>query len=683
MRRLAHVTIVCAGALIGGLLVAEPQPASGATWGPDVRIAYAYNGDIFVAHPSGASKVNITDDFSGYASGPSLSRTGRYVTFKVNLNTYLYDFQTDQIEQTASAGSAPDISPVDDTITYNLSTGGGKIDLYTAGLTYTDPVNRTNETAPNYNLGPTFAADGKSLIYTRSHGTRVCREDMGGFDDVYYAYRLYRFPLAGGAPTQLAGDNDHQVVGGAEGPGVLAYVRGDLPPTDGSGYCATTPTGEFELVVNGAVVGPADADAPSVNGAGDVAYSKDLTVMVDPAGTEGPTALFPGWSPDWGVAFGPSSDCTIEGTEEDDRLEGTAGPDVICGLGGDDMLFGLGGDDVLRGGDGEDGLVGGPGDDSLFGGLDTDVLRGDEGDDLLDGGEGIDLITYFTSRTKLTADLAEKTASSRSHGKDTLVSIESVFGSKTGDQIKGDGASNALYGGPGSDSVTGGGGTDLLIGNAGSDRLLGGSGNDLVQDVDGEDTLDGQSGKDTCYADLSKRDELRSCERVDKKDPKKTPGPRDGDDTGTVGRARGAEPRAMVDRRSGATYWNIGNDDYLFVYSRAATASIGAYASATGWENRACYIIRLTPARGACSAVGALNAVQKYQMAWFLWNAQRNGGCAIGILDWGRHGVNQFKKRWKVRSADYARYNVAIPWVTAGRFTDVKANGYTIRVTCS
>ena len=55
--------------------------------------------------------------------------------------------------------------------------------------------------------------------------------------------------------------------------------------------------------------------------------------------------------------------------------------------------------------------------------------------------------------------------------------------------------------------------------------------------------------------------------------------------------------------------------------------------------------------KGACSAASALNAVSKYQMKWFLWNAKRNGGCAIGILDWGHHGVVQFKSRWKARAA--------------------------------
>ena len=87
--------------------------------------------------------------------------------------------------------------------------------------------------------------------------------------------------------------------------------------------------------------------------------------------------------------------------------------------------------------------------------------------------------------------------------------------------------------------------------------------------------------------------------------------------------------------------------------------------------------------------MNALQAIEKYQMRWFLWNAKRNGGCAVGILDYGRHGVFQLTKRWKVRSATYERYNVAIPWVTPGRWTDIKTSdaselgGATFRrVTC-
>ncbi len=680
MRR---VVAVCLSMVAGGLGVtqAAAPPASAASWGPEVRIAYAQGVDIFVAHPSGTAQVNVTGGVDGSASAPSLSRTGRYVSYKIGLASWVYDFQSNTHTKVVDGGAGPDFSPAADTMAFSLFTPSPRrFNLFTMNADGTGLVNRTNETSEALNLVPTWGADGRSLLYSRSHGVRECRVDMGGYDDIHHALRLARLPLDGGAPVEVAGNDGVSIHAGAEGGGVLAYVETDLPPTGGDGYCTATPPTEYRLVINGSVSGPAWAIRPSVNAAGDVAYTMGGKVMVDPAGPEGPQELFGGMAPDWGVAYGSTTDCTVEGDDEDNRLQGTDGPDVICGYGGDDVILGLGGDDVILGGLGEDQLVGGPGQDTIDGGEDNDVVRGDEGNDVLQGGQGIDLITYFTSRRKLVADLRTGSTSSGDHGKDRVTEIESVFGSKTDDKITGDDNSNALYGGPGKDVVKGLGGTDLLLGNAGDDKLLGGAAADLLEDLSGKDLLDGGGSKDTCSDDGS-GDKRRSCERVDTKDPKKTKGPRKGPGEGPIGsRSTAAEARQLA---PGAYYWNLGNDDFLFVYTRATTQRIASLANAAGWESKTCYFIRFSPARGACSAAGALNAVQKYQMQWFLWNAKQNGGCAIGILDWGRHGVNQFKKRWKVRPAESARYKVAIAWVTAGRFSDVRTKDGIIRVTCS
>lgn len=119
--------------------------------------------------------------------------------------------------------------------------------------------------------------------------------------------------------------------------------------------------------------------------------------------------------------------------------------------------------------------------------------------------------------------------------------------------------------------------------------------------------------------------------------------------------------------------WYIGNEDYLVVYNRAATQELAAWANynKAAWEKKMCGFLKVTPARGACSAANALNAVDKLTMRWFLWNAQRGGGCAIGIWDYGRHGVNVLKKRWKSRGAKYyyPYKGVQLAYVTPGKPT--------------
>ena len=279
----------------------------------------------------------------------------------------------------------------------------------------------------------------------------------------------------------------------------------------------------------------------------------------------------------------------------------------------------------------------------------------------------------------MVVDLGKQVAKAGPHGTDTLTDVEGAFGSKTGDLLIGSGGSNHLFGGPGKDVIKGAGGTDLLYGSAGDDAISGGGGGDLLEGSEGKDKLDGGASRDACYDDEAKR---KSCEKGLEKDPKGGKPPKDGPDTGDVRQA--LQPGSFVAKKAGATYWYLGKDDYLVVYSRATTQAIGAWAQTTSWESKACYFIRYTPAKGACSAVGVLNAVSKYQMQWFLWNAKQNGGCAIAILDWGHHGVAQFKKRWKTRAATSYTYRTYIPWVTAGRYSDVQtSNGGYVRAYCS
>jgi len=184
--------------------------------------------------------------------------------------------------------------------------------------------------------------------------------------------------------------------------------------------------------------------------------------------------------------------CTIMGTAGDDVLVGTSRRDVICGLGGADTIHAGAGNDVVLGGSGSDSLFGGPGDDTILGGRGWDNLYPGRGVDYVDGGSGSrDWVDYSSARHSIVASLRSGMATGQ--GRDTLVSIENIVGSKLNDKLIGDSRTNRIKAGAGADKVSGRGGNDFLWGGSGPDTLSGGSGSDEAR---------GGSGADTCTAEV-------------------------------------------------------------------------------------------------------------------------------------------------------------------------------------
>jgi serralysin len=172
------------------------------------------------------------------------------------------------------------------------------------------------------------------------------------------------------------------------------------------------------------------------------------------------------------------------GSNFGDHLIGNALANVIQGADGNDDIQGLEGDDSLFGQAGSDSLSGGDGSDALYGG---------DGDDLLDGGAGTDAAVYSDASSGVTVDLRIAGAQATGGGgNDTLVGIETLYGSSFADVLTGNMIANALFGGDGDDSLNGDGGADTLRGDYGNDILDGGAGGD---------TMYGGFGNDVCYVD--------------------------------------------------------------------------------------------------------------------------------------------------------------------------------------
>lgn len=162
-------------------------------------------------------------------------------------------------------------------------------------------------------------------------------------------------------------------------------------------------------------------------------------------------------------------------------------------------------------------IVGSDGNDTLRGDGFNNTLNGGIGDDLLDGALGIDTADFSTSREKVIVrlDLPTQTAATVAFGKDTLISIENIIGSRYADTIYGSNVTTVVneiragegadrvYGGRGTDRIYGEGGADLLLGDGEADTIYGGEGNDRIYGKFSTDTLYGGEGNDLVVGDSS------------------------------------------------------------------------------------------------------------------------------------------------------------------------------------
>jgi Ca2+-binding RTX toxin-like protein len=158
----------------------------------------------------------------------------------------------------------------------------------------------------------------------------------------------------------------------------------------------------------------------------------------------------------------------IIGDDNPNTLNGTPGDDEIFGLGGGDLLQGFGGDDSLYGGDG------------------NDLLNGNLGNDLLDGGAGGGTAAFYdgpnTVGPGVTVSFALMgQAQNTGQGFDTLINIDTLYGTRRGDTLIGDEHSQGFIGAGGPDLIQAGGGDDLIVLSGTGATVDGGAGQDLLR----------------------------------------------------------------------------------------------------------------------------------------------------------------------------------------------------------
>jgi uncharacterized delta-60 repeat protein len=195
------------------------------------------------------------------------------------------------------------------------------------------------------------------------------------------------------------------------------------------------------------------------------------------------------------VFRGNAGNDTIDGGSGLDRVDFTSSTSgVLVYLGGyqdGEAEDGLGGLDVLRN---IEQVRGSSFNDMLYASTRanfandgySEQLEGLEGDDVLQGVLGGSTVAaYINSPLGVRVDLWLEQAEDGFGYTDELIDIESVRGSRHGDELIGNPDDNRLFGHEGDDILTGGGGSDLIDGGAGVDKVLfSGSSDEYVLTID-------------------------------------------------------------------------------------------------------------------------------------------------------------------------------------------------------
>jgi Ca2+-binding RTX toxin-like protein len=117
-------------------------------------------------------------------------------------------------------------------------------------------------------------------------------------------------------------------------------------------------------------------------------------------------------------------------------------------------------------------LYGFSGADTLNGGNGNDVFNGGDGADRINGGGGTDIAYYASTSAAVSINLLTNINTGGEAQGDSLIDVEHISGTSSGDTIVGNASNNVFYGNGGNDRLGGGAGADILVGGAGSDSFV-------------------------------------------------------------------------------------------------------------------------------------------------------------------------------------------------------------------
>lgn len=195
----------------------------------------------------------------------------------------------------------------------------------------------------------------------------------------------------------------------------------------------------------------------------------------------------------------------IGGSDYNDTLTGDSTNNVIYGQSGNDTIDAAGGADSTFGGIGDDRII------------DADGVNYDDHD----GGSGADWIDYSgVTFTNVTINLTTGQTSVSGGNTEAISNFENVdasqgadviYGTTSGNQLRGNGGNDTLRGSEWADhtvatdhdTLFGGAGDDFMGGHDGNDLMYGEADNDSVIGDGGNDTLYGGTGNDWLVGDYT------------------------------------------------------------------------------------------------------------------------------------------------------------------------------------
>jgi Ca2+-binding RTX toxin-like protein len=253
-------------------------------------------------------------------------------------------------------------------------------------------------------------------------------------------------PVLTGAPASIT-ERDHPI----SGTSMAAIVLGTLSSTDGD-VGEPGDFGNLVYSVNDSRFEVVNGNTLQLKAGAALDYEAGSTVSIavtvrDRNGAAG--------------GLSATQTFTFNVIDSDDYFYGTNGNDTVTGVSGNDRLLGLDGNDVLIGGAGADHFL---------------------------GGAGIDSVSYETSTTGITLNLATGIGTGDAAGDVFDDVMEGVIGSNFADTLTGSTGADILDGRGGNDSLSGGAGDDTIEGGLGNDTIDGGS--DSVSGASNPATVD-------------------------------------------------------------------------------------------------------------------------------------------------------------------------------------------------
>jgi Ca2+-binding RTX toxin-like protein len=427
-----------------------------------------YGGTYTGSSSLGVSSGSVSEDYQfqtiKFADGTTWDLTNGITETGTSGNDTLYGLET-RDNTLISAGGADNLYGGDDNNTFVFGAGFGSSNVYAVPDSGTNTIHLTGIDPADIRLWTDSSGDLHIQDTTNpSDNISVHAGITGsGTDESTIGHYAQQITFGGGTTWDLSGG---LTLATDNGGGTLYGTPYGDTLIGGNGADTIHGNGGDDVIVGG--VGNDSIDGGT--GSNTVDYSNDANaVSVD---------LSMGSATDGSHSDTLSNIQNVIGTAYDDTITGDSNDNVLSGGAGNDVIDGGGGVNTVdfshdpagvyvylainyvQDGYGNSDTISNI--QNIIGSAFDDTLEGDSGNNVLNGGGGTNTVDYSFDPAGVTVDLSTGTATDGWSGTDTLINIQNVVGTYTGDVITGDSFNNIFYGSSGNDVIDGGGGINTV-----------------------------------------------------------------------------------------------------------------------------------------------------------------------------------------------------------------------------